>query len=149
MHLPPSAPDQSPRLGLSDFIGTWRLERRIDDKLAGAVLHLTGEAVLSPEADGLIYNEQGELRLAGGQMVRSSRSYRWRSEGGRIAVTFEDGRPFHQFDPAAQTAEAQHWCDPDDYAVRYDLADWPRWQTRWRVLGPRKDYVMTSRYVRL
>lgn len=134
--------------GLSDFIGRWRVERRVEDRLAGGILEFAGEAVFAPDAGGLLYSEQGELCLADGQRVQAGQAYRWREEGGLIAVDFEDGRAFHSFDPAARQIQAQHWCDPDDYAVRYDLSDWPDWQTRWRVRGPRKDYVMTSRYSR-
>ena len=144
----PPAPDLPRSLTLSDFIGTWRLERQIDDRLTGAPLYFSGVAVLSPGGDGLLYHEQGALRPTGGQVMQSSRSYRWRAVDGRIAVDFDDRRPFHEFDPVARIAEAQHWCDPDDYTVRYDLADWPLWQTHWRVRGPRKDYLMTSRYFR-
>ena len=63
-----------------------------------------------------------------------------------IAVFFADGRAFHRFVPAADTVEADHWCDPDTYKVRYDFSRWPVWQAEWRVTGPRKDYVMQSVY---
>jgi hypothetical protein len=60
------------------------------------------------------------------------------------AVEHGDGRPFHDFDPADPVA--RHLCGADDYAVRYDFADWPCWRAEWTVRGPRKDYRMVSAY---
>ena len=79
--------------------------------------------------------------------MEARRVYLWRdAEPGAVAVTFDDGRPFHQFDLTG--GEARHACPPDTYRVRYDFSEWPVWTARWRVTGPRKDYLMTSRYRR-
>jgi len=32
------------------------------------------------------------------------------------------------------------------YHVAYDFSRWPEWQSEWRVKGPRKDAVITSRF---
>ena len=61
-------------------------------------------------------------------------------------VDYADGRPFHEFDPARP--RAAHWCDPDDYRVRYDFTRWPLWRAEWEVRGPRKDYLMMTDYRR-
>lgn len=133
-------------LSLGDFEGRWHLSRVIEDAKGGGQGRFEGEAVFSPDKDGLRYTETGTLRLEGQPGFSASRVYLWRPDPAGVAVLFEDGRPFHRFDLDAQP-EAIHWCDPDDYAVQYDFHDWPSWSARWAVKGPRKDYVMTSRYV--
>lgn len=134
---------------LADFAGRWSLSRQIEDRLAGAMGRLEGEAVfLADEGGGLIYRETGQLRLGDGPAFAAERGYLWRSVGGVIVVDFADGLPFHQFDPSGDTA-AQHLCIADDYRVRYDLVRWPDWLAEWNVLGPRKDYRMRSHYRRI
>ena len=135
--------------GIQDFAGRWRLERRIADRRAGVEGRFDGAADLTPEGAGLTYAERGQLVLGAGAPMTAERRYRWtQGEGGRIAVAFADGRAFHSFDPAAGAAEAAHWCDPDDYRVRYDFSAWPLWRAVWQVRGPRKDYRMESLYRR-
>lgn len=130
---------------LHDFLGEWRLERLICPA-EGAQARFSGRAVFTPEGAGLRYVEAGELALPGATPMRAERSYLWHAEGERIVVRFADGRAFHHFSPAAP--EAAHWCDPDDYRVRYDFTLWPAWHAEWRVRGPRKDYTMRSDYSR-
>ena len=130
---------------LQDFLGFWRLERVIVPA-QGPAARFTGQARFTPEGAALRYHEEGELTLPGAAPMRAERRYLWRAEGEEIAVFFDDGRPFHRFSPAAPAAH--HWCDPDDYRVRYDFAAWPLWHAEWRVQGPRKDYTMRSEYRR-
>ena len=132
---------------LQDFQGLWRLERQITDA-RGPDAVFTGTADFSPDDAGLTLHESGRLELAGQGGFQAERRYLWRPDGAGIAVLFADGRDFHRFDPAWVEAEADHWCDPDTYKVRYDFREWPRWQAEWRVTGPRKDYVMRSLYTR-
>ena len=110
---------------------------------------MTGVAVLSRDGDGLMYRETGDLQLGEMSPIRAERSYLWRPGGvGRVTVAFADGRPFHDI-ALIPRPEAEHFCDPDQYSVRYDFGDWPRWTAVWRVKGPRKDYRMTTRYAPL
>ena len=131
---------------LRDFEGRWYLSRVIEDARTGGQGLFEGEAVFTPQGDALRYVETGLLRLDGQAGMTATRVYLWRPDPTGIGVFFEDGRPFHSFD-FAPSAQATHWCDPDDYAVRYDFSQWPHWTAHWVVTGPRKDYVMTSRYV--
>lgn len=131
---------------LSDFEGLWEIDRRIEDRRTGETLRLTGHVRMQPVDDGLLYDEQGQLVLADGQTVSAVRQYLWRQEGTRVVVAFPDGRFFHSFDPGNTAPDASHWCDPDSYDVRYDLSEWPFWQSVWKVKGPRKDYVMTTAF---
>ena len=80
--------------------------------------------------------------------MQAERRYLWREAGARVEVFFEDGRPFHSFDPDEPRPAADHWCDPDSYSVHYDFSTWPAWTSEWQVSGPRKDYTMHSAYRR-
>lgn len=124
---------------LADFEGEWAIARRITQAHGAAVF--TGTARFTPAQGGLAYHEEGVLTLPGVAPMRAERDYLWRGDGDRIAVLFADGRAFHHIG-----AEAAHWCDPDDYRVRYDFTRWPEWRTEWQVRGPRKDYRMVSTY---
>ncbi len=130
-------------LTLADFEGQWLIRRRIADHLTGQEGQFSGKAHLIPAATGpWTWTETGTLAMPGMAPMQAERRYLWSAGGGRIVVAFADGRPFHDFstaDPAAR-----HWCDPDDYHVRYDFGAWPLWRVEWRVRGPRKDYTMVS-----
>lgn len=131
---------------LDGFVGVWTVTRRIGDATGAA--RFDGQARFTPGAGGVDYAEAGMLTLPGGQGVQAERRYRWTAQDGGIAVYFDDGRFFHAFDPAG-AATARHFCDPDTYDVAYEFGAWPdAWSARWSVTGPRKNYVMTSRYAR-
>lgn len=131
---------------LADFIGEWRIRRRIEDRLSGQQGRFEGQAWFRPDGAVLRYREEGRLFLASAPPMTAVRDYVWHDSTGRIAVDYGDGRPFHDFDPAAPAA--RHFCDPDDYRVSYDFSRWPDWQAEWTVSGPRKDYTMLSRFAR-
>ncbi len=127
---------------LSDFEGRWTLTRQVFHANAPDA-RFEGEAVWTPDAAGLAYEETGRLIVNGHAPMSTSRRYNWRAG---LDVYYEDGRFFHSVPPLG--GRAQHWCDPDDYVVEYDFADWPQFSADWRVKGPRKDYRMLSRYSR-
>lgn len=127
---------------LSDFEGVWRVTRDIAHG-DGARARFAGVARWVPVAEGLHYVERGEMRMPGHAPMQAERRYLWRED---LSVWFEDGRFFHQVPETG--GQAEHWCDPDMYRVRYDFADWPAFQATWEVTGPRKDYRMVSRYLR-
>ena len=129
----------------SDFLGTWAISREIDDFKAGATAQFTGKAVIAEASCNWDYSEEGQLSLAGGYKMQANRSYIWSPREGGFDVFFEDGRFFHHI-PLLPKAEASHWCDPDQYEVSYDFSLWPEWRSTWRVNGPRKNYVMTSKF---
>lgn len=138
-------PEEGGVPALMEFAGPWRVERRIDDRQAGAQGHFVGQALLAPDGAGLLYREEGLLSFPGMAPMQATRSYLWRTQADEIAVFFEDGRRFHVI---GETGQDRHWCDPDIYDVHYDFSRWPEWSARWDVSGPRKDYTMVSHYRR-
>ncbi len=133
---------------LARLVGWWRVEREIDDRMAGELGRFVGEAVFTRTADGMRYHESGELILPGRTPLRAERRSVWIDGGAFVEVRFADGRPFHRFDPRKSGAEAVHHCAPDLYRVRYILDDTETWEAIWDVTGPRKDYAMRTRYRR-
>ncbi len=132
---------------LEAFAGDWRLDRVIEDALAGRQGRFTGQARFRPGPDGLDYAEEGTLTLGDAPPMTARRDYRWSADASDgIEVRFADGRFFHRFPADDPTPEALHDCDPDQYHVRYDFRAWPRWTAEWRVRGPRKDYLLVSTY---
>ncbi|MFW2586727.1 DUF6314 family protein [Sagittula sp. SSi028] len=127
---------------LTDFLGFWQISREIA-QADGTRALFTGHGTWTQRPDGgADYAETGQLEMGGGRFT-AERRYHW-TPG--LDVYFDDGRFFHRV-PAGGGATG-HWCDPDQYDVRYDFADWPAWTVVWQVHGPRKDYTMTSRYTR-
>lgn len=133
---------------LEDFAGRWRMSRQIDDAKAGGTGIFDGIATLTPGADGLVYEEAGELRLPEGTNMRATRKYLWQQGRGAVRVLFDDGRDFHRIDILSEIATSFHDCPPDQYEVSYNFTRWPEWRSIWTVRGPRKNYVMTTDYRR-
>ncbi|MCY1125446.1 DUF6314 family protein [Frigidibacter sp. RF13] len=137
------------RVQLADFEGPWRIEREIEDSLGGKPGRFSGTAVFSADGALLRYRETGLLTYGDASPLHATREYIWSADGAGIVVTHGDGQPFHRFDTADLTPEADHHCAPDLYHVRYDFTRWPDWRAEWAVSGPRKDYRMVSRYQRV
>jgi hypothetical protein len=135
----------SPR-DLLAFSGKWSLSREIADRRAGHTGRAKGQATLREGGGGLIYEEHVLLEIADAPPLQGTRRYLWRAVSGGIAISFEDGRAFHELGLTGDAAVAAHWCDPDHYEVTYDFSAWPKWVSHWEVRGPRKDYAMTTRY---
>jgi hypothetical protein len=132
---------------LADFQGRWKIERTIKDKRAGIDGTLSGEATLSPRAQGgLTYEETGKLSYGPKSSMEATRRYLWLPHAQGIEVQFDDGRPFHVIVLQRLMPDTNHHCDPDLYHVSYDFRTFPQWQSVWRVVGPMKDYRMVTKY---
>ncbi|GMG84878.1 DUF6314 family protein [Paralimibaculum aggregatum] len=132
-------------VGPAYFAGRWQMFRIIENVEEGVIGEFWGDAVFSPDGAGLRCVESGVLRFRG-EDYHADRTALWRfPERGRIEVQYEDGRPFHDF--VLDDPRAEHQCGDDRYRVSYRFHR-DAWLSRWEVAGPRKDYVMTSRYRR-
>ena len=133
---------------LADLEGCWTLSRKITHA-DGQVNEFTGHATCTLDGDQLTLNEEGVLSgLPGGGPLNASRRYIMCEAAGHIAVFFHDMRPFHAIPLGVARPEACHDCPPDTYEVSYDFSDLGAWRATWSVSGPRKSYVMTTRYTR-
>jgi hypothetical protein len=126
-----------------DLVGSWRLVRRVADRVAGQQGTVSGVLTLSGDADGLRWEESGVLRWAGGEHP-VTRTYLLRERGDGWWVQFEDGRDFHPWRPGAVVT---HPCRADVYRglVRVDGA---RIRTCWDVRGPGKEQRLVTRLYR-
>lgn len=133
------------RLSLDDLAGQWTLWRRVDHA-DGTAAALDGTCRFEADRGGLRQTEIGTLRV-GSSALEARQVQLWRP-GPR--VLFADGRAFHAVGEGRRPA-ARHLCGADLYEVTYDFAELPdgRWAVEWRVRGPRKDYVLRSRYHRV
>ena len=116
----------------TDFLGHWTIERKIEDALSGMSSRFEGKAWISRGEAKWDYFETGKLLLAGATPMTAERRYIWKPSADGIDIHFEDGRFFHRLQIGPEPT-AQHWCDPDQYDVRYDFSDWPNWQTAWQI----------------
>jgi hypothetical protein len=131
------------------FEGHWSLLRQIDDRRRGLAGTLLGEARFEDHAEGLIYRETGRLRL-GDYDGRCHQSYLYSfPKTGQVEVRFADGRFFHTLNLRDGSAAAEHLCVKDTYRTHVELKARHHWTTQWRVLGPAKDLLMTSWYLRI
>ncbi|MEL6571407.1 MAG: DUF6314 family protein [Pseudomonadota bacterium] len=131
----------------SDFVGTWRLERHLDDRSGQMDGDLRGQAVFTEiPSSRLSYAETGTLALARGGTLVAERRYRWQWRDQEVVVFFNDGAPFHNFSPKGLVAGSTHLCGEDTYNVTYDFRGWPHWTATWDVTGPRKNYTSHSAY---
>jgi hypothetical protein len=130
----------------------WSLQRQLIDRLVGTAGEVTGTARWSAPVDlpasGAIldYEETGELRL-GSHRGPVSRRYRYvlMSES-RAEVFFADGRTFHPLDLSSGWCRVDHRCGDDRYRGWIQAASQDELHQHWHVLGPRKDYTITTVY---
>ena len=128
----------------SYFEGPWQMVRIIENVPEGVIGEVWGQAHFAPDGLGLTCHESGVLRFNGVD-YHTGRSALWRFDGERIEVQYYDGRPFHDFltrDPIALQIDGDA-----RYEIVYDFE--PRtWLSRWQMLGPGANYMMTTRYRR-
>ena len=128
--------------------GEWRLERRIDDRRAGERGCFDGGAVFVTDADGLLYREDGRLVL-GSHDGPALQHYRYDFlDRHHAAVSFRDGRFFHELDLSAGAWRCRHLCGEDRYDGEFAALGADAWRVVWHVSGPRKDLILDSTYRR-
>lgn len=136
------------------FEGRWTLTRQIADHWGGQSGHLEGQAHFRTTAipRQLAYDEEGILMMPGQPAIKATRTYFWSAsdvDSTRIDIHFSDGRFFHSLHPQKHRDEAEHLCANDLYKVRYLFENKDKWLAIWSVKGPRKNYNMTSLYIRI
>ena len=142
-----SPPISTPRDGLTSLSrlhGRWRLSREVRHG-DGRIDRLRGSCTFTRSGPRLIQDERGTLETAEGRF-EAARRYVWTESNGWLHIHFADMRPFLAIPMNVARPETTYLCPPDRYAVTFDFGLWPDWQSVWTVEGPRKSYVMTSRF---
>jgi hypothetical protein len=132
--------------------GGWQLDRHLTDYRSGMAGRFTGHALVAPappEQPGeWCYTEHGELRFPA-HTGPASRQLRYQGlPDGTVAVRFADGRPFYVLDLRTGQARAEHACGRDHYLLSHRVLAADLLEEEWRVRGPDKDYLATTRLTR-
>ncbi|AJC54663.1 DUF6314 family protein [Streptomyces sp. 769] len=130
--------------------GRWLVERAVHDLRAGTDGSFRGTADFRPDGpDGVLRHvEEGELTWDG-VVHPATRTLRLRPRAdGTAAVSFADGRPFHDLDLRTGRWTAVHPCAADRYEGTFTAVAEDRWHLEWRVTGPAKDQLLRSVYRR-
>lgn len=131
------------------LVGQWRIRRRMLSLYPRAMGAAQGTARFSPQPGGLEYSEAVEVDYDG-HRGQARRAYRYRlGEPGLAWVDFEDGRFFHALDLRMGHWRAEHHCGDDLYRGGFRVLGSGAWIARWRVVGPRKNQLITTLYERL
>jgi hypothetical protein len=142
--------DQIYRELLRQLRGRWRLERQTP-----GLASMSGLAELTPlAADLSLYAEHGTLTMAAGGSFEFSRRYRYLATDNSLDILFDEEPPrlYQSLRLAEQdgalAGSGYHRCGEDDYSSSYAF-ELPRgFTTAHRVVGPKKDYVIKTRYRR-
>jgi hypothetical protein len=100
------------------------------------------------------YLEHGRLTLADGRILNTERRYLFEATGDGFAVWFagSPSRLFHRVAlhrrEASLVGDGSHLCGDDCYDTRYDFRADGTFLIAHAVHGPRKRYVMETRYAR-
>lgn len=133
-----------------DFFGDWFFRRVIEDRLNSVEGRAEGSVKFHPRTDGgMDYLETSILTYGDHPPMTSERQYIWQDADDGIEVSFDDGRFFHRIDEGKPLSSADHKCEADMYHVTYDFREWPKWNSVWRVQGPKKDYRLTTEFERV
>lgn len=128
--------------------GAWRFERQVHDSLLDQVGDCIGTAQFDVDGQGLKYHEDGELSL-GDIETTTERTYLYTFPAPSMAeVRFPDGRFFHLLDLTKGIVRVEHLCGDDTYHGLFRVLDERSWLSVWRVIGPRKSQVITTRFLR-
>jgi hypothetical protein len=137
---------------LDFLLGTWSVERWIDDELSGDVGTFHGTATFVKEVDDggrVRFDEVGVVRF-GDYSGRATRRLFF-SEGleSLIDVSFADGHHFIGLDLSEGTSQDHHQCASDDYDITTVVVDHDRIEEQWRVRGPAKSYAAVTLMTRV
>jgi hypothetical protein len=133
---------------LAFLLGSWSLERSIEDHRSGTRGSFSGSATLvwAGAEPGLAsvrrarYDEAGELRF-GAHTGPASRHLEYaRQDGAAVMIYFADGRPFTDLDLRGGAWSTVHDCDEDRYEITTILRSDRVVEERWRVRGPSLSY---------
>ncbi len=122
------------------LVGTWRLDRVIDDRRPDQRSRISGTLELRVlDEERIQWDEQGTWHRLDREVAVRRRLFLEQTAHGWW-VRFEDGADFHPWAPGETFV---HECAPDTY--RGEVSGTPeRWTVTWEVTGPGKDYTMTT-----
>ena len=130
------------------LLGTWRVERTVNDHRRGDQGHFRGTASFTrhgdvPNAhdgDRVRFDEVGDYSV-GDYHGEARRSLEYvASTDSSVAITFLDGHHFIDLNLASGASRDEHLCNLDRYEITTVVKSRDLLEERWRVEGPEKDY---------
>jgi hypothetical protein len=137
---------------LDFLLGTWSVERWIDDALSGEVGSFRGTATFVKAGDDdprVRFDEAGVVRFGEYSGRARRRLFYSPGRGSLIDVSFADGHHFIELDLREGSSTDHHQCASDGYDVTTTVIDRDRIEERWRVRGPTKNYVAVTQMTRV
>ena len=135
---------------LQQLNGTWAFERNSPGQAT-----MTGVAIIAEiEPDLSSYEENGTLTTAEGRTFQFSRKYRYRATEEALDILFDETPPRLYQSVSLVTRNGGwagsgfHLCSPDEYRSDYSFDPPDRFATTHHVTGPRKSYIIETRYSR-
>lgn len=136
---------------LKYFQGSWRLRREVSDQPL-----MTGIAEFTPSLsknNQLDYIEKLSWPGPGGQPIHAQRAYTYRQTETGLVIDFADGvstgELFLAFDfERAHELTSHHLCIADHYDGRFVFHSADRFELSFQVVGPHKDYQITTLFER-
>lgn len=140
---------------LGFLLGSWQVERRIEDHRVGICGSFRGVATFArhgTDAPGLTqklrFHEVGELRFGLFSGPCERRLEYVQQEGTGVQVLFANGRPFIDVDFSRGRSATTHHCGRDLYEISHFVRSGDVLEETWRVRGPMKDYEATTAMIR-
>jgi hypothetical protein len=136
---------------LDFLLGTWSVERWIDDAQSGDVGTFHGTATFVQEDDDshVRFDESGVVRFGDYSGRARRRLFLSQRPGSLIDVSFADGHHFIELDLREGASQDHHQCANDGYDVTTTVIDHDHIEEQWRVRGPAKNYVALTVMKRL
>lgn len=142
---------------LDFLLGTWRVERTVNDHRRGDQGHFRGtatflradDAVNEHDGDRVRFDEVGDYAM-GDYHGEARRSLEYlASTDSSVAITFADGHHFIDLDLATGESRSEHLCNLDRYEITTVVRNRNLVEERWRVEGPEKDYDAVTLFERV
>lgn len=128
------------------FLGNWEFQRSVLG-MATQEISIEGQACFQSSVSRRHYRETGHYHFNGRQLDFFSQYVYEILSSDNCRVLFLDGSLFYELKCYNQSIH--HLCGADKYCGTFKMDAEDRWQLKWSVKGPRKNYSITTRYFRL
>jgi hypothetical protein len=136
---------------LDFLLGTWSVERTIDDRLSGeaGTFHGTASFSREPGDERVRFDESGVVRFGDYSGHATRLLYYSRGVDSSFNLSFANGHHFIQLLLTEGSSSDSHQCRSDEYHITTTVLSDDLLEERWRVLGPAKDYDALTRLMRV
>ena len=126
----------------TDLEGRWKIHRKVHNSVGKVSNLMEGLGnFLKTDKNELIYQEQLYHQIKGEKVVLATKFYRYLFERSSISIFFhkeENNRLFLVLP-----------CSNDKYKLNWSWINSKRFFMCYSVLGPKKNYLIKSRYIKL